>query len=920
MRRTGQFFWASFATALVASVLVVVCRSAPAHAQGGDSGAIIGYVFDQTGNPLKGIKLTVQSPTQIGGVKHAYSNAEGAFRFPQLVPGTFSIKAEAPRLRTVVQERLQVGINAPAEVNIIMEVAVNKVEEVQVVERAPVVSTTTANVKEVFDVGMVDSMPHDNRDVIFQQVTNYTAGAIKGGRIRGGGGGQTIYMMDGFNMLKQYPTVKASAAYEIQTAAYGAENATAPGGVVNLVSRSGSNKFEMELAATVDNSWMELFRDSQDAAYGSHFYVFNPTVSGPIIKDKLWYSANVEFLTRKTVRERDVEGILPDPRPELRDWYKGTITLAWQITPRSKLRSVTNFDEYYRRNTEGLGYSDDAQGRTYQEKYFTGLIWENLLTDWMVFRSQAGLIGINGEVKPVRCVDEPGTCDFINPIIQKFPRQLVMNNRNSHTRDDAYSLQFINRLEFFLNNKVLGEHHVQIKDNLITQTDTFRRSMPGDHVIELNGPVPDARVDYYSNDPRLEPARYGWFITSTRSIRNTLSLTDTWRPSRHFTVNPGLAYTNATAGNQVTPTVMKGTALSPSLSLAWDATHDGRTAVRTSVNQYVDADVNSIANHTLGTQVTRRCRWNETNGEFDRDCEYGGGVNNSTVGLPCGPTGVDATGQSCRRKLVLPKTWEYTAGVEREVMQGVAMGLDVIYRKFNNQYEKFETNRIWNKAGSRLEPTGAYRNGRATTVSDLETPEEAQRRYVGLTASMNKREGRMKLQGSYTWSRLEGTVLEGFSNRLGDIGPRDIFLNGFLPDDHRHEVKLNATYRVSPWLSTGLRYSYYSGLPYSRVFRNDITGQYEDYRAPVGVNPGNNLNDPSDDRALRMPDLQSFNAQLAFNFMPLIGKDVEAFIDILNVFGLRTTNAVAENDGQDFGVQRGREGPLRFRLGARYKY
>ncbi len=41
-------------------------------------------------------------------------------------------------------------------------------------------------------------------------------------------------------------------------------------------------------------------------------------MSGPIIKDKLWYSANVEFLTRKTVRERDVEGILPDPRPELR--------------------------------------------------------------------------------------------------------------------------------------------------------------------------------------------------------------------------------------------------------------------------------------------------------------------------------------------------------------------------------------------------------------------------------------------------------------------------------------------------------------------------------------------------------------------------------------------------------------------------
>jgi hypothetical protein len=38
------------------------------------------------------------------------------------------------------------------------------------------------------------------------------------------------------------------------------------------------------------------------------------------------------------------------------------------------------------------------------------------------------------------------------------------------------------------------------------------------------------------------------------------------------------------------------------------------------------------------------------------------------------------------------------------------------------------------------------------------------------------------------------------------------------------------------------------------------------------------------------------------------------------VFGLRTMDAVAENDGQDFGVQCGREAPMRFRLGARYKY
>ena len=261
-----------------------------AHAQG-DSGAITGYIFDQAGNPLAGVKVTATSPTEMGGGKKAYTNGEGMFRFPQLVPGKFKVKAEAPRLQTVVQDNVTVGITSAAEVNIIMEVASTKVEEVKVIAKAPLVSTTKPNVKEVFDVDFVDQMPHDNRDVIFQQITNNVAGAIRGGRVRGGGTNQTIYMMDGFNMLRQFPTVKASSAYEIQTAAYGADNATAPGSVVNLVTRSGSNKFEFELGATADHSGLNFFQDGTDPKSGSHFFVLNPTISGPIIKDKLWYSA-----------------------------------------------------------------------------------------------------------------------------------------------------------------------------------------------------------------------------------------------------------------------------------------------------------------------------------------------------------------------------------------------------------------------------------------------------------------------------------------------------------------------------------------------------------------------------------------------------------------------------------------------------
>jgi hypothetical protein len=901
--------------------LVAALALAPvAFAQRGDSGSIVGYVFDQTGTPLSGVKVTVTSPTQIGGRKLGYTNAEGGFRFPALDPGVFQVKIEAPKLQTVVQDNVKVGINAPVELNLIMEIASTKVEEVKVVEKAPLISTSTANVKEVFDVDFVDSMPHDNRDVIFRQITDYAAGAIRGGRMRGGGAAQTILTMDGFNMLRQYPTVKASAAYEIQSAAYGAENATAPGGVVNLVTRSGSNKFEFELNATADHQSLEFGRDSTDPVNSGFFYIVNPTVSGPIIKDKLWYSANVEFLTRNQGRERDAAGVLPDPLPDLRYWHKGTVKLTWQVTQRNKLQSVTNFDEFWQKNRQGLGYAEDAQGRHRSRNYFTGLIWESILTDSIVFRSQAGYIHNQRHTFPESCVFDPSNCDHVPSVAQIFPSRLRSGNLDTHELLGTFSLQFVNRLEFFFNHKLFGEHHLQLKDHYVRQSDDSRRSVPGDTVEEFNGPSRDSLITYYSNDPRLEDPRFGYYITTWGSTRNSLSLSDSWRPTRYLTVTPGLAFTTASANNSAGDTILSANTLSPSIAVAWDATHDGRTALRGSFNQYVDVDVSSIASYTLGTQVSQRCRWNEASGAYDRECTYSGGRSGSTVGLPCGPTGYDEAGNPCAQKLGIPKTWEYTAGVERELIPGLSLALDGIYRKFTNQYERLETNRVWNDSGTMLERTGSYRNGRAQTVTDLETPDGAQRTYRGITGAVTRREGRFKLRASYTLSSLEGTVLEGNDNLYGDIGPRDHFLYGPLADDHRHEIKANFSYRFAPWLSTTVRYSYYSGTPYNRRYRNDVTGRFDNQRARVGANPGNNINDPNDDRELRLPDVQSVNAQVAVNFLPLIGQNLETFVDVLNVLGLRTTTSVEEDDGPLFGIGRGRMSPLRIRFGLRYRY
>jgi hypothetical protein len=902
----------------LAAACVIGLGVGPAFGQGGQDGSIIGYVFDQTGTPLKGVKVTATSPTQIGGAKTVYTSDEGTFRIRQLFPGTFELRASASKLKTVIQREIKVGITAPAEVNIVMEVDSGGVEEVKVVEKAPTVSTTTSNVKEVYDLDFVEAMPFNSRDQVFNQMVGQIGGAV-GTRVRGGAGNQTIFTQDGFDMRDQYPVTKASAAYEIQSAGYGADNATASGGLVNLVTKTGSNKFEFEFNATGENDALRFGKDNRDGR-GNYYYVLNPAIAGPIIRDKLWYAftAEAHFLGRG--RDPDIEGILPPPLPYQKGINKGTLKLTWQMTTRNKLSFLSNFDSAWERNMrEGLGIEQEAQqNRRAGLSGLWGLIWESLLTDDLVFRTQAAYSRRPQHWYPWNCESNPVNCEHIPMVVQKYPRRVESASAPEHRREDLHVYQAFSQLQWFVSNKLLGEHSVVLKNQFYTEQETRRFSRPGDTLYELNGPgVKEAKTTYYSNDPRFENPRYGWWIATDTIFRNNLSLSDSWRPTRHLTLTPAISYVWTRGSNGAGDTVMNAATWAPSIAGAWDATHDGRTVVRASYSNYVDIAIRTPVLHTLGSQASQRCLWNSATNAYDRNCVYSGGLSRNTFGSPCGPSGIDATGASCLQNLQVPRTYEYTVGAERELIQGVGLAVDLIYRQFSNQYEQSETNRIWNPAGTEVL---GYRNGRPQTVMNMDTPDGARRRYMGVTLALNKREGRVKTYVSYTLSRLDGTVFNGASNPWGDIPGRDPYLQGPLGDDHRHDVKASMQYAITPWLSMGARYSFLTGFPYDRLFRNDVTGSYENYRATRGTNPGRNVNDPSDDRELRLPARQELNVQLRLNLQPLIGHRLDLYVDALNILNSRIPTSYGQNDGTTFGVESGWMAPFRIRLGMNYRY
>jgi hypothetical protein len=906
---------------------LVLAAPSPALGQM-SSGAITGFVSDQTGSPLRGVKVSATSPTQIGGAQVAYTNEEGQYRVRQLFPGTFEVRATAPKLKTVVQKDVKVGISAPSEVNIIMEVENQGLEEVKVVEKAPLVVTSKANLKETYDLDFVEATPHASRDNIFAQLVNETPGGING-HVRGGTDTQTVFTQDGFFMRGQYPVLKSAAAFEVQSGGYGADNAMAAGGLVNLVTKTGSNKWEFDFNAEAVLNQLVFFRDRLDANAGLYFLVINPAIAGPIIKDKLWFAfATESHILHNTNaqgtlidRGRDPQGQFPDPLPYDKFIQKGTLKLTWQATTRNKLSSLTNFDLPHEWNMiNGQGVSADAQQERQGMRLFQGLIWESLLSDTVVFRTQGGVTAIPQHIWPTTCNADRAGCDFVPSIQQKTPpnqRVQLYGNNNNHERDDLLSVQFQNRLDWFLTGKAVGEHNLQLKDDFYTEIETRKFSRPGDQLLVYNAGEPESRTVYYANDPRYEEARYGWWIAQTKVSRHTATLVDAWKPTRFLTLTPGLNNVWATASNGRGDDLGALLTWAPTFSLAWDATHDGRTVLRGSFNTYTDIDMVNIARHSLGTQAQQTCQWDAASQTYSKSCQYSGGLSPNTFGSPCGSSGFDAAGNDCRQKLKIPRTWEYTAGAEREVTDGFALSLDVVYKKFTNLYEVNETNQLWNASGT---DTAQYRDGRNQKVMDLSTPDGAYRRYVGATVGATKREGRLRSRVTYTWSRLDGTVWNDLNNPWGDVPGRDVYLEGPLPDDHRHEVKTNLVYSATGWLSLGLMYNYYSGTPHSRLYYNDFTKGFSDYRAAIGTNPGANVNDPADDRPLRLPDQHDLSAQVRVSLLPFLGQRLELYANVLNVLGLRTTTSVVQNDTADFGTQSGRMAPFRIRLGLNYRY
>ena len=257
------------AISLFAAVLVFsAIRCDLVWAQGGTA-QISGAVKDQTGAVLPGVEVTA-TQTATGIARSVITNETGSFVLPNLAVGPYRLEAGLPGFRTFVQTGIVLQVSGNPVFNISLEVG-QVTEQVEVQADAAMVEIRSTGVGQVIDNTRVIELPLNGRNV--QELIILSGMAVGGGNqtnqrnypadvISVGGGLQDglTYILDGgthnepvANQNLPLPFPDAVQEFKVETSSLPAQYGQHSSGVVNVVTKSGTNDFHGSLFEFVRN-------------------------------------------------------------------------------------------------------------------------------------------------------------------------------------------------------------------------------------------------------------------------------------------------------------------------------------------------------------------------------------------------------------------------------------------------------------------------------------------------------------------------------------------------------------------------------------------------------------------------------------------------------------------------------------------
>jgi Carboxypeptidase regulatory-like domain/TonB dependent receptor-like, beta-barrel len=935
---------------VVGIIAFITCLVGGGFASAQDTtGTISGRIVDAQGLALPGVTVTAAGSQ---GTKTTVSGGDGRFTVPFLTPGSYRVHAELQGFATVDRAEVQVRLGQTVEIPLTMQVGAVQ-ESIQVT--SPTVDATSTTIGATLDSSTLSRLPVGRRfsDTLYLAPGVSTGGSVGSANpsVGGSSGLENQYVVDGVNItnggygaLGSYSIVFGSLGngtpydfmqeVQVKTGGYGAEFGQATGGVITVVTKSGSNALKGSAFAYVRPHGLESdYRSVQSIegtvnTVGSRLSDAGGTIGGPIEPNRLFFFGAIDpqwetttFVAPEGLPLHTLGNVDRDRR--LTNYAaKGT----WQATKAHRFDASFFGDPA----TGPIGpqrsgallsqttsaYSSLEYGGHNQVVHYDGVLNSHFLVDASFGRA------LN------RILETPSVNDWLIRDFRVTPRVLSgglgfyeAGNRSNNWQVQAKATNIMS---------AYGEHqvrygfdyeHLDFSQLLQYSGPTFtapngQQTATG-AVVDI---IPDTEFGqiYHVSRASLTGQR------PTTQDYTAFFVEDAWRIGNSLTIRPGVRYEQEKMSGTIIQDFSLKNNWAPRLGVVWDPTNTGRGKVFANYGRYYARVPNDLASRALSSDATITADYFDPN--LTRPVPDGTVTTNATNGNQTIThfTLLGAGGDDIDPQAKLSYYNEWVVGTEYPLFRTLDVGVRYVHRDIGRVLEDVQPYPI---VATSLGLPGAATANYLLTNPGPQTPvvqdipgatisfESPVHKYNAVEFTANKRlTNRWSLISSYRWSRLTGNFEGFYRNDNGQSDPGisslydyptndptyatigaelfgyngDIrFLgsagNGPLPLDRTHDVKAYGTYAFDMGLNVSVGLEVQSGAPLTAFAAHPVY----DAGGEIPLTVRGAGFQTSDGFRTRTPWTKPINAGASYN-VKVGGRNLLLIADVFNVFNTQT--------------------------------
>ncbi len=833
------------------------------------TGSIRGRVVASSGEPASDVRIVVLGRDLLGA-RTVTTNKDGFFQVLLLPPGEYTARLTRIGARPVTLERVLVEIGRTTAVPpITLEAQPVELEPITVTARRWTLDPVHTDAGGRLSQEDYAALPGERDYKAIITILPHATRSYRGDpvNVAGSTGLENVYFIDGMNVTSQLTAETGTSlpynfvrAVEIKTGGYQAEFGRALGAIVNAVTYSGTNDFESNVFAFATHSELAATPTAQPTLRetGAVSYDIGGRVSGPVIRDQLWFSAAYNPRVESVDREITTHGVFNDKRSA----HIFGAKLTWRPA------SATN--------VEVSLFGDPTVHQVVAVPPAVPAGYALLNPDPYRSRRESG--GMVGSLRATRTLGE---------------RVLLEGSIARHTgRQNTEGATELARTEPAYVDDVAGA--IGGGEGLLEKTDVRRLAATIRATLTLRRHTASLGVEYedvavglrsdVSRVTRLGDSTYQWYEEHIGGGTNhnrvpTVYVQDSWRVSDIFTLNLGVRWSEQRltgASGEIAQRLKDE--WQPRIGAVWQLGRLGTQRVLASYGRYYQQAplfLTSIFYQPYSSVFST----------YLTDPRQPGAVTSSVTPFATG----EEDSPRNTRGLQAENFDEFTFGYERLLGGSTKVGARVIRRQLRSSMQ-------WGF------PTPSSITVGTPGEGDFSFLPRPVREYTGLEVTAEGTWRQFSYRTSYVLSRTWGNYsgLYGSDLRVALPGGIATFFaphqavnsTGFLPNDRTHVLKLSGSFRSGFGLAIGAIFAFESGSP-----RNSFA-----YGPPPWFPNAYEFVVPRGS-AGRTPSLWNLDLRFAYDWT-LGGKQSRLLLDILQVGNPQRTVGVEEvlYRGNDNGV------------------